>query len=851
MKSKFASVSIIVIVIFVCSTILSYTVGVPVPADTIQGLYYPFRDIPTEYANGVPYKNALITDPIRQQFPWKYESIQQIKSGEWPLWNPYNFSGTPLLANIQSGVFYPLNLVFFIPYEIYIPSLQAFALQWSLFIYLQTLLGFIFMYLYLNKIGITKLSSIFGSIAWVFCGYMTAWWEWGNIGHTTLWMPLLFWSIEKYTEDPQAAKILSIPHSLWIFCIAITSSFLAGHWQSFSFVAINTFFYAVYRIPFKFTARRIRQWSQLAIVSILALGITSIQWLPSLEFIQKSAREIDPTQWQRIDWFFPDPHLIGFLAPDFFGNPSTQNYWGVWNYGEFASYIGIIPLLFAISISLKWVYQQTENKVKFQNTLDVTERNIGVGFFLFCIVINGVLITRNPLSELPYRINLPFLGSTQPSRGIVMLDFALAVLAAVGLHYFIQNLNRRITKPIRQKDKNDRNVIVLLSSVVIMSILGGLWFITLTQPTLFPSIISNHTIDHIQVASKNLILPTILALVTSTILGITKFAVSKKTVKYLPQAKLATFIGLLPAIFIGITTLDSTRFFTKFNSFTSINLLYPPTPITHASDQHRYMTDDSRIIAPNINLPYHLRTVEGYDPLYFDHYGKYIGMWVREAPDLTPYPANRILTPHLSASHLADLAAVKHLYSFSPNLAAEQADLEPIQSYKSINQYQKLTALNYLELLTNYHSVADEQSVANDLFQLESLNHAVILASHEISNTSAEKLDSINHLQIVDQTANQLRVNVNNPLTISVLLYRAESYDDGWSVHIDNQPAHLLRTNFSFQGTMIPPGFHTVTYTYQPNSFKLGSTITTVTMVLTIVVFVFSTIQNKHYAQRT
>src|SRR3989344_5254655 len=91
----------------------------PIPSDTIVGLYYPFRDIYSKTnPNGVPFKNFLITDPVRQIFPWKKQVIDSFKKNELPLWNPYNFSGTPLLANFQSGAFYPFNLLFFVfPFE--------------------------------------------------------------------------------------------------------------------------------------------------------------------------------------------------------------------------------------------------------------------------------------------------------------------------------------------------------------------------------------------------------------------------------------------------------------------------------------------------------------------------------------------------------------------------------------------------------------------------------------------------------------------------------------------------------------------------------------------------------------
>src|SRR3989337_2376062 len=67
----------------------------PIPADTVVGLYHPYRDF---YA---------------KQYPWKNLAIKGFKDAQLPLWNPYSFSGTPHLANIQSGVFYPLNILFF------------------------------------------------------------------------------------------------------------------------------------------------------------------------------------------------------------------------------------------------------------------------------------------------------------------------------------------------------------------------------------------------------------------------------------------------------------------------------------------------------------------------------------------------------------------------------------------------------------------------------------------------------------------------------------------------------------------------------------------------------------------
>src|SRR3989344_3001921 len=53
-----------------------------------------------------PVKNGAMPDIITQIYPWRYLAIETWKSGEIPLWNPYIFSGNPLLANYQSATLF-------------------------------------------------------------------------------------------------------------------------------------------------------------------------------------------------------------------------------------------------------------------------------------------------------------------------------------------------------------------------------------------------------------------------------------------------------------------------------------------------------------------------------------------------------------------------------------------------------------------------------------------------------------------------------------------------------------------------------------------------------------------------
>src|ERR1041384_5088445 len=48
-------------------------------------------------------------DGVIQNIPFRVAVANQIHAGSVPLWNPFLFSGMPLLAGAQWGVFFPLN----------------------------------------------------------------------------------------------------------------------------------------------------------------------------------------------------------------------------------------------------------------------------------------------------------------------------------------------------------------------------------------------------------------------------------------------------------------------------------------------------------------------------------------------------------------------------------------------------------------------------------------------------------------------------------------------------------------------------------------------------------------------
>ena len=62
------------------------------------------------------------------------------------------------------------------------------------------------------------------------------------------------------------------------------------------------------------------------------------------------------------------------------------------------------------------------------------------------------------------------------------------------------------------------------------------------------------------------------------------------------------------------------------------------------------------------------------------------------------------------------------------------------------------------------------------------------------------------------------RIELKAHATAQSILLLNDKFESGWSVTVDGQPAPILRCNFLMRGVHLPPGNHTVLFTYKPQS---------------------------------
>lgn len=741
----------------------------PIPSDTIIGLYHPFRDLYADnYPNGIPYKNFLITDPVRQQYPWRSIAIETFTKGSLPIWNPYTMAGTPLLANFQTAAFYPLNIFTFV---------LPFAIGWSFLVVLQPLLAGVFLYFYLRRMKLTEGAAALGGITFAFCGFSTAWLEWNTLGHVALWLPLILLAKEHLLE-----KVSMKWMAVLIF--AQCAAFFAGHVQTFLYLLLVHDTYLIARI-FQLARKEkhhklsfaFKKYIPFAVQGLIVIAITAVQWIPTLQFINLSARGVDQINgWQQPGWFIPWQHLIQFIAPDFFGNPTTLNYWGEWNYAEFVGYVGIFPLVMAIFA----LYNRQDRKTLF----------FGAFFFLSLIFSLPTIF-----AQLPYQLELPLISTTQPTRLLFITDFSLAVLAALGLDYFLRTV---------KKWK------IFYSVAIVGIIIACLWIFVLTGYKSFPSI----SLEHLAVAKRNLYIPTFFFITTTMLLSVWVIVYAIKRFEKLLSRQLLAM--LLLVFVLGITIFDLVRFSQKFTPFTDSAYLFPPTKsltyLQNQNGQFRIMSADSRILPPNFTVMYKLQSLDGYDPLYVRRYGELSAAIGRDKPDIRPpFGFNRIITPHTIDSPFIDFLGVQYVLSLSE---IKLPKFEYVFSEGETKVYKNRNVLPRAFYVSKVVEASGKDDAISKLFAAKNdLKNTAIV--EDVTGLASKKFGT-GTARVVMYTDNTVEIVTSNKTESFLVL--TDTFYPTWKADICSSDgkqctkSQIYLTDYNFRGIIIPAGEHRIKF---------------------------------------
>ena len=770
MKRKFNLWPVLIIgTVCILIFVKFFTKGLlPIPGDLLVSFYYPWYSGGWEgYSPWTTHKASIGDDSLRQQIPWVSLGISEIKKGNIPLWNPYNFSGNPHLANNQSFIFYPLNFVFLI-----LPLANA----WSLLIFLQFFLGILFLYLFLKKIKLNTYASLLGSFAFVFSAFFVFNSEINIIGHSIIWMPLILYAYESLKEKFQLRYLI-------LSTFAFSALSLGGNTQVAVYALILCFSYVLFMDIFQKT--KISFWIFASLLA--ALLLTSFQIFPMLELYLKAPLGIHHPLFNK--FLMPPQNLISFLAPDFFGNAATNNFFST-QYGDGTPHIGVIPLILAVFVLFN--LKDTRSK-----------------FFALTAFVSLLFVLPGPLSYLVNILPIPVLSGSPPVRAIYVTSLSLAVLSAIGLDQFIKGKNL----------KSLFKVIALFAALYALIILYLLVNLKTGKDL--------NSIANIKISLRNLVIPLITfgAFTTSVVLCFK-----------LKTQKLFLFLTLLLTILPFLYTTN------KVLPFAKKEFLFPSHKVLDFlktdSTMPRFYGIDTAYFATNFASYYGVYSPEGYGVLRLKRYAQLIAASkTGEIPQI--YDRADAVFPQKEngkRKRIFDLLGVK--YFLDKNDLEEKSwnpepDRFPGDKVNLVWQDGKFKIYQRVDSMPRYFQsssfkVLDDRQIIKEIYNLDFDQKTILLEKNPDIQIDDTKYFSVPELVNYSPNIAVFKTDANQP----TLLFLSDAADDGWDAYIDGTKTAILRADYAFRSVAIPGGSHEVLFKYQPKSFSIGILISALTLLI-------------------
>ncbi len=339
------------------------------------------------------FRQLLVAgDILDQYYPAQYLISQQIRQGQIPLWNDLLFSGMPLVSH--TGALYPLNLPF-----VLVPAWVT--LSYSLLLHFS--LAGVFIFLYARVLGMSRRGATVAGVTFMFCGFSVAHLGHQNIIHTVPWLPLILYAVEKWRRRCE-------PKWVGLGALAIGLMFLGGHPQiplfSLGVVAAYICFFSL------FPDGSASRWKFAAggalIVGCGLLIASPLLWdlYDMSQTYRRAAQAGSGYEFFSVMSLQPW-YLLSLISPRLFEADISLV--------EMTGYIGILPLVLAMTAALRWKHKAR-------------------AFFLLAAIVAVLLVLGRytPLYRLMYKIPV-YNAFRIPPRNWYEFDFAVAVLAGAGL----------------------------------------------------------------------------------------------------------------------------------------------------------------------------------------------------------------------------------------------------------------------------------------------------------------------------------------------------------------------------------------------------------------------------------
>ena len=733
-------------------------------------------------------------------YPFRSIWVESARQGHFPFWNPYIKCGLPLFAAAQPGVLYPLSLLYFIlPLDL--------AFNWT--IILHFFLAGVFTYMLLVDLGASIRGGLAAAIAFVFSGYLISVHNVLNTLISVSWYPLVILC---------GYRMVRTGKMRWAVATGASTCcmFLGGGVEIVLFALASLLILCIHPmvLPTNLSddsPQLSRRLGLLGLALVVFLGLSMVQFLPFLELYLRSHRYGGVSLAEATRWSLAPRDLVYFLFPDIYGQRiSPDRYWKYQNYLK-SIYVGPIVVLLA---SIYFVKQGRRS----------------------LILLAGILVTLvfalgkyTPIYPFFYRYFPLFATLRYPVKFLFLLCFWLCVAVGLGLDC----ISRSFSKFHRPVNRPNRLQGLLVISVIVMA---GILIFTRFFPEQVISLGQKWMGDLLDPAYLFMALHNFNRVLFFTLLAsmVLFFGFRHKLTR---QGSLLLLILLAADLFLGnrgyFFKLESTSFHAENDIIRTLKAdpdlfrlhVLPSVKelditINSYEDFHRAR---KQFLAFDLMMEHHLFDVDGYNVPLLPRYEKFINL-IRGQP----------LTP--SVASLLNLLNVKYVLAAKPidlpGYVWVQDGLATSRLYRNNNNLPRA-------FLVKDHKVVEREEEFARFFSEPGFD-ARKTALLEIAPKRLEILRKAPSLSDLEPAV-ELKVYEHNRMVIEVqtpeaaLLFMSEAYYPGWKAYVDNGQEEILRANYVFRAIPLGPGSHRIEVIYDPLSFKVGFSITMVTLFVLLI----------------
>lgn len=259
-----------------------------------------------------------------------WASLQEL---EIPLWTPLIRTGYPVLANFQSGVFYPLHWLY-----AFLPFLTAF----NLLVVVHLALGGVGTYLLGRQLRFRPSAALVAAVAFMLGGYFTSLTNLINALQAAAWAPIMIAVLIRHVEN---WRTRSFALTVAVYLLA----FLAGAPQTFLLGAATALAVGLAWAWGRRPERRPRGWlrvvATLGGAAAVVAGVAAVQILPTLEMIGESGRGSGLSLAEAGRYSLAPVRLIHLIVPNDFSDP-------VYRFGESMQLSRANPWLYSVYLGV-------------------------------------------------------------------------------------------------------------------------------------------------------------------------------------------------------------------------------------------------------------------------------------------------------------------------------------------------------------------------------------------------------------------------------------------------------------------------------------------------------------------